>query len=127
MVTVLLADDQPSVREGLRLRLALEPDLRVVGEAGDGMEALDRARRLKPDVVVIDVEMPRLDGVTATAALRAIAPQCAIVILTIHDDTPTRARADAAGATAFVAKAAGDAALIKAIRHAAALRKSGRT
>lgn len=119
MVTLLLVDDQASVRAGLRLRLALEPDLQVIGEAGDGMEALERVRELEPDVVLMDVEMPRLDGIAASAAMRAAASGSAVVILTIHDDAPTRARAKGAGAAAFVAKQGGAEELIAAIRAAA--------
>ena len=66
MIKVMLVDDEAAVRQGLRMRLELEPDLVIVGEASDGPEALDLAQRLAPDVVVIDVEMPEMDGVAAT-------------------------------------------------------------
>ena len=74
IITVLLVDDQPTVRHGLRMRLELEPDIIVVGEAGDGAAALDMTTALHPDVVVMDVEMPEMDGITACAALRRLAP-----------------------------------------------------
>jgi DNA-binding NarL/FixJ family response regulator len=121
MITILLVDDQPAVRQGLSMRLALEPDLEVIGEAVDGVEALRRAHELHPDVVVMDIEMPRLDGIAATEALRTIEPGCCVVILTVHESSATRARARDAGAAAFVSKHAGEEALLAAIRSATGL------
>jgi DNA-binding NarL/FixJ family response regulator len=119
VITLLVVDDQPSVRRGLRMRLALEPDLKTLGEASNGLEALAAVRSLKPDVVVMDVDMPHMDGIAATATLAEVAPCTAVVILSIHDDEATRQRARAAGAAAFVAKQAGDLALLEAIHTAA--------
>ena len=119
MIKVLLVDDQPRARQGLRMLLGLEPDLTVVGEADDGATALALARTLAPDVVVMDVAMPAMDGITATAALRSVAPRCAVVMHSLYDDPLTQARAEAAGAVAFVAKHHLDAPLLAAIRHAA--------
>ncbi len=119
MITVLLVDDQPGVRRGLRMRLAVEPDLRVVGEAEDGEAAVALAAALCPDVVLMDVEMPRLDGIAATTAVRSVAPQSAVVMLSLYGDRLTQARAQAAGAVAFVEKHAGEPALVTAIRQAA--------
>jgi DNA-binding NarL/FixJ family response regulator len=104
MIRVLLVDDQLSVRIGLRMRLALEPDVVIVGEAGDGEAALSLAQTLHPDVIVMDVQMPRMDGLAATAALRTVAPESNVVILSLYDDAITRARAQAAGASAFIQK-----------------------
>lgn len=118
MIRVLLVDDQPAVRRGLGLRLHLEPDMQVVGEAGTGKEALSLAQMLAPDVVLLDVEMPEMDGIQAAAALRTVVPLSAIVILSIHDDAQTRARAQAAGAVAFVAKGSTTDQLIATIRQA---------
>lgn len=118
MVRVLLADDEAVVRRGLRARLQLEPDLQVVGEARTGAEALRLAQMLEPDVVLMDVQMPDMDGIAATAALRRAVPRCAVVILSIHDDARTRARAQAAGAVAFVVKRGTTDALMGAIRSA---------
>jgi DNA-binding NarL/FixJ family response regulator len=127
MITILLVDDQPAVRQGLSMRLALEPDLEVIGEAKDGMEALRQAHELHPDVVVMDIEMPRLDGIAATEALRTNEPGCCVVILTVHENSATRARANDAGAAAFVSKHAGDEALLAAIRSATGLSNRGHT
>jgi len=118
MITILLVDDQPAVRQGLHMRLALEPDLEVIGEARDGAEAIRQAHELHPDVVVMDIEMPRMDGIAATQALRTMEESCCVVILTVHESAATRARARDAGAAAFVSKHAGDEALLAAIRGA---------
>jgi DNA-binding NarL/FixJ family response regulator len=124
-ISVLLVDDQPSVRRGLRMRLELEPDMSVVGEAGDGEEATSLAQALRPDVVIMDVRMPGTDGVSATETLRAIVSQSAIVILSLYDDAETRARAEAAGATAFVAKHQMGAKLLATIRRVVSSTESG--
>lgn len=115
---VFLADDRGAVRQGLRMRLALEPDMEVVGEASDGRLESPVAA-LGPDVVVMDVAMPVVDGIEATATLRLRAPRVAVVILTLHDDAATRDRAYAAGAAAFVAKHEPETILLEGIRRAA--------
>jgi DNA-binding NarL/FixJ family response regulator len=119
MIRVLLIDDQSVVRRGLRLRLALETDIQVVGEASAGGEALALAQTLLPDVALVDIEMPDMYGIETAAALRGLAPQCAVVILSIHGSAENRARAQAAGAVAFVEKDGGADALLAAIRQAA--------
>src|SRR6266545_6139908 len=119
MIRLLLVDDQPGTRRGLRMRLALEPDLVVVGEAADGAAAIPLARDLSPDVVIMDVEMPVMDGIRATSQLREIAPKTSVVILSLYDDPATRARANEAGAVAFVAKQCMEEPLLSAIRQAA--------
>lgn len=119
MIRLLLVDDQPAVRRGLGMRLVLEPDMLVVGEASTGREALTLAQKLSPDVVLMDVEMPDMDGIETTAALRATASPSAVVMLSIHDDTLTRTRAQAAGAVAFVEKRGATQGLLAAIRQAA--------
>jgi DNA-binding NarL/FixJ family response regulator len=120
MIRVLVVDDQSVVRRGLRVRFHLEPDLQVVGEASTGREALSLAQTLTPDVVLMDIAMPEMDGIETTAALRRMAPQSVVVILSIHDDAQTRERAQAAGAVAFVEKRGATDALLSAIRLAAA-------
>jgi DNA-binding NarL/FixJ family response regulator len=119
MIRLLLVDDQMSVRHSLRMRLGLEPDLQVVGEASTGREALSLVQRLAPDVVLMDVAMPDLDGLEATEELRTRCPTSAVVILSIADDAQTQARARAAGAVAFVAKSGATEKLLSAIRLAA--------
>jgi DNA-binding NarL/FixJ family response regulator len=122
-INILLVDDQPSVREGLRMRLTLEPDLAVVGEAQDGGEAVAFARRQAPDVVVMDVEMPGMDGITATRHLRELAPRAGVVMLSIHADAETQAAARAVGAVAFVEKHGPVERLLAAVRTAAGTRR----
>ena len=119
-IRILLADDHSVVRKGLRLFLTYDPALEVVGEAADGAEALSLARELKPDVVLMDLLMPVMDGIQTTVALRAAASQSAVVILSIHIDMLTRERAQAAGAVAFVEKRGITDTLLSAIRQAAA-------
>jgi DNA-binding NarL/FixJ family response regulator len=119
MIRVLLVDDQPAVRRGLKIRLHLEPDIQVVGETGSGQESLSLSQALAPDVVLMDVEMPEMDGIETTQALRALPSPSAVVILSIHDDVATRARAYAAGAVAFVGKGGTTDQLLAAIRNAA--------
>jgi len=119
MIRLLVVDDQPAVRRGLRVRFHLEPDMQVVGEASSGREALTLAQTLAPDVVLMDIAMPGMDGIEATAALRTIVPQSVVVILSIHTERQTRIRAQAAGAVAFVEKRGTTDTLLAAIRQAA--------
>lgn len=126
-IRLLLVDDQPAVRRGLRMRFALEPDLEVVGEAGGVAEAISLARALHPDVVLMDVEMPGMDGIAATGALRATTPHVAVVILSLYDDARTRARAREAGAAAFVAKHQAKTVLLATIRRVVSSMERGDT
>jgi DNA-binding NarL/FixJ family response regulator len=118
-IRVFLVDDERLVRDGLRMRLDMEPDLTVVGDAADGAKALGRVPVAAPDVVVMDVELPEFDGIETVALLKRSAPYVAVVMLSMHDDPATRARAAASGAAAFVSKHANDESLIGAIRAAA--------
>jgi DNA-binding NarL/FixJ family response regulator len=113
---LLVVDDEARVREGLKMRLASEPDLEVVGETGDGAAAPHLATELRPDVIVIDLVMPGMDGLQAIRLLRSAAPTTPILAFSIRDETPTRCEAVAAGATAFVAKQEGPDRLLAAIR-----------
>lgn len=124
-IRVLLVDDEPMVRRGLRMRLGLEPDVEVVGEARDGAEALARAKTLRPDAVLMDVRMPVMDGVEATAALRRALPGCVVVVLSLYDDAAIRARARSVGAAAFVPKHRAEETLLAAVRRATAASKLG--
>lgn len=119
VIRLLLVDDQPQVRRGLAMRLALEADILVVGECGDAESAIALAGALQPDVIVMDVELPGMDGIDATRSLRLAAPRTAIIMLSLHDDCATVARATAAGAAAFVAKHCIEGPLLAAIRDAA--------
>jgi len=102
------------------VRFHLEPDLQVVGEASTGTEALLLAQTLTPDVVLMDILMPEMDGIQATIALRRAVPQSTVVILSIYDDAQTRGQAQAAGAVACVEKRGETETLLSAIRQAAA-------
>jgi DNA-binding NarL/FixJ family response regulator len=124
-IQVLLVDDEPKVLRGLRMRLGLEADIRVVGEAADGATAVDLAGLLAPDVVLMDVNLPVVDGITATGELAARVPHAAVVMLSLHDDQGTVDRALAAGAVAFVGKQQMDGDLLEAIRKAAGTTKGG--
>lgn len=123
-IRVLLVDDQPTVRQGLRLRIETEPDISIVGEAGDGMAALDLAAKLRPDAIVMDVMMPGMDGIETTRKLRDAVPECNVVILSLHDEASTRSRALDAGAVSYVAKHEAERLLLDAIRQAAATNKA---
>jgi DNA-binding NarL/FixJ family response regulator len=120
IIKILIVDDEKTVRAGLRMRLELEPDLAIAGEAGNGQEALRLVREVRPDVVVMDVEMPQMDGLTAATELKAMTSTSPVVMSSIHDDTLIRARARAAGAVAFVGKQEGVESLIETIRRVAA-------
>jgi len=104
MTRILLVDDQERIRQGLRMRLALEEDLQVIGEARSGDEAIRLAQALQPDVVVLDVEIPGGDGIAVARQLAQMAPCCPAVILSLHEDRETRRRAAAAGVVGFVVK-----------------------
>lgn len=118
-IRLLLVDDEPAIRRGLRMRLALESDVEVVGEARDGVDALRQVELLAPQVVLMDVEMPGLDGIATTSELRSRSTDAVVVMLSMHDDAATVERALAAGAAEFVSKQSIDGALLEAIRRAA--------
>lgn len=120
MITVLLVDNRLAVRKGLRMELALEPDIAVVGEAESGEEALALAAQLRPDVVLMDIVLPEMDGIATISGLRAVVTQSLVVILSFYDDPKTRARALSAGAIAFVGKQEPSETLLTVIRHAVA-------
>jgi len=86
MIRVLLVDDQTLIRQGIAMLLELEPDLEVVGAVGDGRAAIEAVERLRPDVVLMDVRMPEMDGVTATRELHRRFPDIGVIILTTFDD-----------------------------------------
>lgn len=116
MTAVLLVDDQALVRGGLRLIVEAEPDLQVVGEAADGAEAVALAARLHPEVVLMDVRMPVLDGITATQRLLHRVPQAKVIMLTTFDLDEYVLDAFRVGASGFVLKTAPPGQLVAAIR-----------
>jgi two-component system response regulator NreC len=122
-VRVLLADDHTLIRAGLRLVVASQPDLTVVGEANDGREAVALAEKLKPDVVVMDIGMPSLNGIEACRQIHAASPQIQVVMLSMHSDEGYVLRALKAGAKAYLLKDSAEADLARAI-HAVVSGKS---
>jgi DNA-binding NarL/FixJ family response regulator len=116
---LVICDDQKAYRELLSLVLGLESDLEVVGEAADGVEALEVARDTRPDVVLMDIRMPRLDGLTATERLLATAEPPRVVVLTTFDQNEYVVRALRAGAYGFLLKDAPASRLVTAVRAAA--------
>lgn len=121
MIKLLLVDDDPDVRCGLRMRLGLEPDIDIAGEAGDGAAAIREAKAKRPDVVVMDVQMPGMDGLEAAAALRREFPDIRVIMLSIHDSPGVRHRASECGASGFVGKHQSTDSLLAAIRALAGL------
>jgi DNA-binding NarL/FixJ family response regulator len=115
---LLLADDHVMVRRGLRLVLDAEPDLEVVAEAGDGLEAVEIVRRREIDLAVLDVSMPRSTGLQATAELIALRPQLRVLMLSMHDNEQYLFEALKAGASGYVLKTAADHDLVDACRAA---------
>lgn len=124
MITLLLVDDEPAVRQGLKMRLALEPDMEIVGEADDGAAAVQQVEAFHPGVVVMDIAMPGVNGIEATTLLQQCCPTTAVVILTLYDHPEMRELARNAGARSLVGKQEEPDALIAAIRTAAIPRPS---
>ena len=117
---ILLADDHVVVREGLKLVIEGQRDMIVVSEAGDGASAIQLAQELRPDVVIMDISMPGMNGLIATRTLKRLLPQCVIVTLTRHGDDAYLQELMRAGASAYVLKQSAPAELITAIRTCAA-------
>ena len=122
-IRVLLADDHQLMRSGIRLMLEREADLSVVGEAGDGREAVALAKSLRPDVVVMDIGMANLNGIEAALQMTGDSPEIAVVMLSMHSDESYVLRAPKAGARGYLLKDSAEADLIKAV-HAVAGGKS---
>ncbi|MEK6278782.1 MAG: response regulator transcription factor [Acidobacteriota bacterium] len=119
LIRVLLVDDQALFREALRTLISLQPDLEVVGEAANGEEALTAAQVLRPDVVLMDLQMPVLDGVAATRHLHTAQPQCRVIALTTFDDDEYIFECLRAGAVGYLLKDAPSEKVFEAIRTAA--------
>ncbi|MDX2029190.1 MAG: response regulator transcription factor [Blastocatellia bacterium] len=119
-ITIVLADDHRIVREGLSVLLAAEPDFTVVGAAGDGLEAIEMVRKLRPDVAVLDLMMRGLNGLEAARQISKLTPPPRIIILSMYDDEGFVLEALANGVSAYVLKDAGSSDLVQAIREVAA-------
>ena len=118
-IRVLLVDDQALFREGLETLLSVHKDIQVVGQASNGQEALEAAAKVHPDVVLMDVRMPILDGVQATRRLKRALPECRVIVLTTFDDDEYVFDALRAGAVGYLLKDVASARLVEAIRGTA--------
>jgi DNA-binding NarL/FixJ family response regulator len=115
-ITVLLADDHEIVRDGLRTVLAAERDIEIVGEAENGWQAVELARKLRPAVVVMDISMPVLDGLEATRIIRNTSPLTKVIILSLHDDITHIKQASTLGAAGYLLKQSSIHLLTNAVR-----------
>jgi len=115
-MSVVLADDHPLMRKALRVTLESEPDIVIVGEAADGVEAVEMAERLNPDLIIMDVTMPNMNGIEATRKIKDKNPNIAILVLTVHDDTEHIMGMLDAGAAGYVTKSIFDQELLKSVR-----------
>jgi DNA-binding NarL/FixJ family response regulator len=119
-ITVLLADDHGLVRRGFRRMLDDDPEIEVVGEAADGVEAIALARQLKPRVIVMDCSMPKTNGIEAARSILTESPKVAILMLSMHSERTLAAQALAAGARGYILKSAIDLDLAAAVKRVAA-------
>jgi len=118
-IRVLLVDDQALFREGLGTLLSVHKDIQVVGQASNGQEAIDLALKLRPGVILMDMQMPVLNGVGATRRLKGLLPDCRVIVLTTFDDKETIFDALRAGAVGYLLKDVGSAQLAESIRRTA--------
>jgi DNA-binding NarL/FixJ family response regulator len=113
---LLIADDHALAREGMRSMLANEPDLQIVGEAKDGEEALNLCRRFRPELILMDVRMPKMDGLEATRAIKEVSPQTAILMVSTYESQEYLVEAIKAGAAGYVLKEATKGQLLSTLR-----------
>ena len=118
-IRLMLVDDHDIVRTGLKSFLEIQAGLEVVAEASTGSEALSRAQETRPDVVIMDISMPEMDGIEATRRLKAILPECQVLALTVHEEKQFLFEMLAAGATGYVTKQAAADELVAAVRAVA--------
>jgi two-component system response regulator NreC len=118
-IRLILADDHAVVRSGIRMLLEAQPDIEIVAEAESGREAVEEARRTKPDVVLMDVQMPGLNGIEATQQIKKLVPETAILALTMHEDDQYFFEMLHSGASGYVPKRAAPDELVTAIRTVA--------
>ncbi len=123
MTTIVLADDHPIVRQGMRGLLETEPGFVVIGEAGDGREAVELVERLQPDVAILDLMMPEINGLEVARRALRLSPRTRVVILSMYSDEPHVLEALRAGAMAYVLKGTSTETLIFALREAMAGRR----
>lgn len=119
MIRVVLADDEPMIRVGVKTILTSAPDIEVVAEASDGREAVEAVRRHRPDIALLDIRMPHRDGLSAAEDLATLTPDVAVIMLTTFDEDEYVARALALGASGFLLKAADPKELILGVRSVA--------
>ncbi len=117
---VLIADDHPLIRSGLRSLLSREREFEVVGEAADGYQALELVEQLKPDIIMLDVSMPRLNGIDVARKISETAPSTRVIIVSIHSDEGYVLRALRAGAKGYLLKASPEGDILNAVRTVAA-------
>lgn len=122
-ISIMLADDHPVVRRGMRALMESQPDFSIVGLAADGLETVSLAERLKPDVLVLDLMMPRLSGLEALRILRERSPRTRIVVLSMYSSKAFIAQALLNGAAGYVLKGCSEENLVRAVREAAAGRR----
>lgn len=115
-IKVLIADDHPLIRQGLAMVLGLEPKIKVAGEAGDGEEAYNQAKELNPDVVLMDLNMPRVDGIEAAKRIRVDFPHIRIIALTVHEDDDKVFEVFQAGVNGYILKDVSPDRLIEAVK-----------
>jgi RNA polymerase sigma factor (sigma-70 family) len=115
-ITVFLADDHTVVRDGLQYLLEAQPDIEVVGDAGDGREAVRQVAELKPNVAIVDITMPELNGIDATYQIRQICPSTEVIILSMHANTRHVTRALQAGAHGYLIKESAGIEVVNAVR-----------
>ena len=113
---ILLVDDFPAVRSGLRTMLECRGDWEVIGEAGDGEQGLAQAQRFQPDIAVVDIGMPKMNGLTLTREIRRLLPRVEVLIVTDHDSRHMRKEAQAAGARGYVVKSQAGSHLLAAVQ-----------
>lgn len=119
MTSVVLVDDHPLVRQGMRAVIDAQPDIEVVGEASDGAEAVRVCVETKPDVMLMDLQMPEMNGIDATRQVRARSPSTAVLVLTMYDDDSMVFEAVASGAVGYLLKGSDGSDIVAAIRSAA--------
>jgi DNA-binding NarL/FixJ family response regulator len=116
IITVVLADDHEIVRTGIKLLLENEGDIDVIGEASDGVEALERVQTLQPDILIIDIRMPNLNGIEATRQLQSLEVKTKVIVLSMHEDEEYILRSVECGASGYLLKDTNKAEFIKAIK-----------